>query len=154
MLKEFFIELINKYGYLGIFIIGFTEPIFQPFPVEIFITIGIMLGLDWKLIIVVSTLGSVLGGMVTYFLGIKFGEKLMYKLFDEKKIIKGREFLKKWGILGVIIASFTPIPFEIICWVCASFEMPFNRYILAIFISRLLRHTIVVITLVFIKNHI
>ncbi|WP_423793153.1 YqaA family protein [Methanocaldococcus indicus] len=148
MLKEFFINLVKEYGYIGIFIIGFSEPIFQPFPVEIFLATGVLLGLDWRLAIIVSTVASNLGACVTYFLAVRYGEKLMYKLFDKEKIIKGRKFLEKYGVLGVVIASFTPIPFEVICWVCASFEMPFPKYMLAVFISRLIKHSLAILPIV------
>ncbi|WP_456419115.1 YqaA family protein [Methanocaldococcus infernus] len=144
-LKEIFLNLVKEYGYLGIFIIGFSEPIFQPFPVEIFIAAALLLGLNWFLVLIISTVASNLGAMVTYFLAKRFGEGLIIKLVGEDNFKKASEFLEKYGILGVLIVSFTPIPFEAICWVCGLFEMPFNKYMIAVFISRLIRHGIVIL---------
>jgi membrane protein YqaA with SNARE-associated domain len=151
--KEFLLNLIKDYGYFGIFLVGFSEPVFQPFPTEIFIVAGILLGLDWKFVWIISTIACNFGAIITYYLAKKYGEKLMLKLFDEDKLKKGTIYLKKWGILGVIIVSFTPIPFEVICWVCGSFEMPFERYMIAVFLSRLIRHGMVILPFI-LKDHI
>ncbi|ACV24303.1 YqaA family protein [Methanocaldococcus fervens] len=151
--KEFLLNLIKDYGYFGIFLAGFSEPIFQPFPTEIFIVSGILLGLDWVLVLIVSTVACNVGAAITYYLAKNYGEWLMLKLFDEEKIRKGTIHFKKWGVLGIIIASFTPIPFEVICWICGSFEMPFERYMFAVFLSRLIRHGMVILPFA-LKNHI
>ncbi|WP_456416903.1 YqaA family protein [Methanocaldococcus sp.] len=151
--KEFLLNLIKEYGYFGIFLVGFSEPIFQPFPTEIFIAAGLLAGLDWKLVWIISTVACNLGAVVTYYLAMKYEKKLMLKLFEKEKIDKGTVYLKKWGILGVIIVSFTPIPFEVICWICGSFRMPFKKYMVAVFLSRLIRHGMVIIPFV-LKDHI
>jgi len=144
-LKYIFIELVEKYGLLGIFIIGFSEPIFQPFPTEIFMIAGISIGLDWRYIFISALSGSLLGSTVTYYLSSRYGERLALKLFKEEDYRKGEEFFRKYGILGFIVISFTPIPFEIMCWICGTFEMPFDRYILAVFLSRVIKHSIFVL---------
>lgn len=147
-IKLFFMALVEKYGLLGIFIIGFTEPIFQPFPVEMFMIAGISLGMDWISVLLVGGIGSILGSIVTYFLAIKYGEQLAFKFFSEKDYRKGEDFLKKYGLLGFIAISFTPIPFEIMCWVCGVFEMPFERYLLGVFVSRVIKHGVIIIPFV------
>ncbi|AEF96415.1 YqaA family protein [Methanotorris igneus] len=153
--KDVGLNLVKEYGYLGIFLIGLSEPIFQPIPTEIFIISGVLLGLDWKLVLIVSTLGCNLGAIITYCLATKYGEKLALRLFDEEKLKKGEKFLKKWGVMGVIVVSFTPIPFEIICWVCGMFNMPFEKYMVAVFLSRMIKHGLAVLPFVLpIKNYL
>ncbi len=148
LFKTIGLNLVNKYGLLGIFLIGFSEPIFQPFPTEIFMIAGIALGLDWKLVLVAGALGTLAGSVVTYYLSAKYGEKLALKLFKEKDYKKGERFFKKYGVLGFIVISFTPLPFEIMCWVCGAFEMPFEKYLFAVFTSRILKHGIIILPLV------
>ncbi|MBW9222536.1 DedA family protein [Methanothermococcus sp. SCGC AD-155-C09] len=142
LLKTIFLELVEKYGLLGIFIIGFVEPIFLPFPAEIFMIVGISMGLDWVHVLLAGSGGSILGSIVTYYLSTTYGEKLALKLFKEEDFRKGERFFKKHGIMGFIIVSFTPLPFEVMCWVCGAFEMPFEKYITAVFLSRLIKHGI------------
>jgi membrane protein YqaA with SNARE-associated domain len=146
--KTIGLKLVSQYGILGIFLIGFSEPIFQPLPTEIFMIAGIALGLDWKLVLISGALGSTLGSVVTYYLSSKYGEKLALKLFREEDYKKGENFFKKYGVLGFIVISFTPLPFEIMCWVCGAFEMPFERYLFAVFISRVLKHGLIVLPFV------
>ncbi|AVB76886.1 YqaA family protein [Methanococcus maripaludis] len=138
-------DLVNTYGLLAIFLIGFSEPIFQPIPTEVFMVGGLALGLDWRYVILVSTLGSTLGGIVTYFIASKYGENLFLKLFNKEKYSSAEEFLTKWGPLGIIIISFTPIPFEVICWLSGIFKMPFKIYVSALIISRIIKHGLVVL---------
>ncbi|MDK2987324.1 YqaA family protein [Methanothermococcus thermolithotrophicus] len=140
--------IVENYGILGIFLIGFSEPIFQPVPTEIFIVGGVALGLDWKSVLIVSTFGTTFGSIVTYYLASKYGEKLALKLFNSEDMEKGEKFLQKYGIIGVIVISFTPLPFEIICWICGIFEMPFKRYVTAVFLSRLIKHGLFVLPFV------
>ena len=146
-LKSVFVDLVEKYGLLGIFIIGFSEPIFQPFPTEIFMILAISMGLDWRYVFLSALLGSILGSTVTYYLSSRYGEKLALMLFKEEEYRKGERFFKKYGVLGFILISFTPLPFEIMCWVCGAFGMPFDRYILAVFLSRVIRHGVVIVPL-------
>ena len=146
--KTIGLKLVSEYGILGIFLIGFSEPIFQPIPTEIFMVAGIALGLDWKLVLVAGAMGTVIGSVITYYLASKYGEKLALKLFKEEDYKKGEKFFKKYGIMGFIIISFTPLPFEIICWVCGAFEMPFERYLFAVFVSRILKHGLIVLPII------
>ncbi|ABR54548.1 SNARE associated Golgi protein [Methanococcus vannielii SB] len=139
------IGLVEEYGYYALFLIGFFEPIFQPVPNEIFMIAGITLGMDWKLVLISATIGITLGSSVTYYLSSKYGEKLVLKLFGREKYLKSQEFLKKWGFFGIIIASFAPVPFELICWTSGIFKMPFKVYIFAVFFSRIIKYTLIVL---------
>ncbi|WP_421077089.1 YqaA family protein [Methanothermococcus sp. Ax23] len=138
-------KLVNEYGILGIFLIGFSEPIFQPLPTEIFMIAGIALGLDWKYVLLAGAFGTIAGSIITYYLASKYGEKLALKLFSEEDYRKGENFFKKYGVIGFIVISFTPLPFEIMCWVCGAFEMPFKRYIFAVFLSRIIKHGLIIL---------
>ena len=144
-LKDVFLGLVEKYGLLGIFIIGFSEPIFQPFPTEIFMIFAVSMGLDWRYVLLSALSGSLLGSTVTYYLSSRCGERLALKLFKEEDYRRGEEFFRKYGVLGFIVISFTPIPFEVMCWVCGAFEMPFDRYILAILVSRVMKYGVFVL---------
>uniref|UniRef100_A9A9Y2 SNARE associated Golgi protein n=1 Tax=Methanococcus maripaludis (strain C6 / ATCC BAA-1332) TaxID=444158 RepID=A9A9Y2_METM6 len=138
-------DFVTTYGLLAIFLIGFSEPIFQPIPTEVFMLGGLALGLDWRYVILASTLGSTLGGIVTYFIASKYGENLFLKIFKKEKYSSAEEFLNKWGPLGIIVISFTPIPFEVICWLSGIFKMPFKIYVSALIISRIIKHGLVVL---------
>jgi membrane protein YqaA with SNARE-associated domain len=135
-LVKFAEELVQDYGYLGIFIIAFTESIIQPVPPDPFITGGTALGLKPLTAALIASLGSVLGGIVAYFLGKYLGEPVFKKLFGEKYFSKGEELFKKYGIWAVIVAAVTPIPFKVVCWLAGIFEMPLLAFVLGSVIGR------------------
>ncbi len=135
-LKQWAEEVVADYGYLGIFIISFTESIIQPVPPDPFITGGTAFGLVPLYAALIAAFGSVLGGLVGYFLGKFLGEPIVKKFVSEKHYEKGEILFRKYGIWAVIIAGITPIPFKVICWMAGIFEMPVLGFLLAAFIGR------------------
>ncbi len=138
-LKNWAEELVADYGYLGIFVVSFTESIIQPVPPDPFITGGTAFGLSPINAALTATAGSVLGGLVGYFLGKFLGESFLKKYISDKHYEKGEILFRKYGILAVIIAAITPIPFKVICWMAGIFEMPVLGFLIAAFIGRLPR---------------
>ncbi len=112
-LTKFTEEFISSNGLLGIFFISILESFIFPIPTAIIITTGTALGLDVFLVVVVATVGSVLGAVVGYFLGMKGGRPVLIWLFDEKKIKKVDVLFEKYGVYAVGIAALTPLPFKL-----------------------------------------
>ncbi|NPA54101.1 MAG: DedA family protein [Aquificae bacterium] len=138
-LKQWAEEIVADYGYLGIFIVSFTESIIQPVPPDPFITGGTAFGLVPLKAALVATIGSVLGGLVGYFLGKFLGEPVLKKFISEKHYEKGEILFRKYGIWAVIVAAITPIPFKVVCWMAGIFEMPVLGFSIAAFVGRLPR---------------
>ncbi len=130
---------VESYGYIGIFLISFTESIIQPIPPDPFIAGGSALGLNPIVCALVATLGSVMGGLTAHTLGLIFGEPLAKKLLGEKNFLKGEAFMSRFGVLAVLLGALTPVPFKVICWLAGIFEMPRAPFLLASFLGRLPR---------------
>ncbi len=127
---------VQNYGYFALFLIAFTESIIQPFPPDPFIIGATTFGLDPLISALVSTLGSVSGGVVAYFLGKYFGEPVAKKLLGEEKFTKAEAFYHKWGVYAVIIAGITPIPYKVFCWLSGILELELSRFVIASVIGR------------------
>ncbi|NPA51365.1 MAG: DedA family protein [Aquificae bacterium] len=138
-LKQWAEQVVEDYGYIGIFIISFTEAIIQPIPPDPFITGGTAFGLIPVKAAIVATIGSVTGGLVAYILGKILGEPIFLKLFKQKWYEKGELLFRKYGIWAVIIAGVTPIPFKAICWLAGIFEMPILGFLIGAILGRLPR---------------
>ena len=114
---EYFTEiskkLIESNGLLGIFLIALLESIIFPVPTAIIITAGTALKLDPITVVVIATLGSVLGAVVGYMLGLKGGRPALIWLFDEEKIGKVDRLFEKYGVYAVGMAAFSPLPFKV-----------------------------------------
>ncbi|WP_369750790.1 hypothetical protein [Methanocaldococcus sp. FS406-22] len=62
-------NLVMNYGYLGIFIISFTEAFIQPIPPDVFIIGASFFGLNPIISAIVATIGTTLGGIIWIFFG-------------------------------------------------------------------------------------
>ncbi|WP_064496475.1 phosphatase PAP2 family protein [Methanocaldococcus jannaschii] len=131
--------LVNNYGYIGIFIISFTEAFIQPIPPDVFIIGASFFGLNPIISAIVATIGTTLGGLFGYFLGDKLGHPIFIKLFGEKYLHKGEEFFNKYGVYGVVIAGFSPLPYKVIAWLSGIFEMHKLLFTVGTIIGRLPR---------------
>ncbi len=114
---EYFSEIANDViesnGLWGIFIIATLESFIFPVPTAIIITAGTALNLDPFSVVIFATIGSVIGAVIGYFLGMKGGRPALIWLFDEKKINKVDRLFEKYGVYAIGIAAFTPLPFKI-----------------------------------------
>ena len=136
-------NLINDYGNWGIFLIAFTESFIQPVPPDIFIMGAPAFGLDPLTCAIISTIGSMFGGLTGHFLGYRLGTPAFIKLFGEKYLINGEEFFDKYGIWGVLIAGFSPLPYKVVAWLAGIFEMKILHFSIGTLIGRFPRFLLV-----------
>jgi membrane protein YqaA with SNARE-associated domain/acid phosphatase family membrane protein YuiD len=132
-------NLVMSYGYIGIFIISFTEAFIQPIPPDVFIIGASFFGLNPIISAVIATIGSTFGGLFGYLLGDKLGHPVFVKLFGEEYLHKGEGFFNKYGIYGVIIAGISPLPYKVIAWLSGIFEMHKLLFTIGTFVGRLPR---------------
>ena len=136
-------NLIKDHGYPGIFIVAFSESIIQPVPPDVFIVGASIFGLDPLVCAVISTVGSTLGGITGYILGSKLGTPVFVKLFGKKYLRMGDEFFNKYGIWGVVIAGFTPLPYKVIAWLSGIFNMSILKFTVGTLIGRFPRFLLI-----------
>ncbi|WP_456374866.1 phosphatase PAP2 family protein [Methanocaldococcus sp.] len=129
-------EMVKNYGYIGIFIISFTEAFIQPIPPDIFIISAPFFGLNPIISAIVASIGTTLGGLFGYYLGYKLGHPIFVKLFGEKYLQKGEEFFNKYGAYGIILAGFTPIPYKVVAWLSGIFKIRILIFTIATVIGR------------------
>ncbi|CAB3288360.1 Lipoprotein B [Methanocaldococcus lauensis] len=129
-------EMVKNYGYIGIFIISFTEAFIQPIPPDIFIISAPFFGLNPIISAIVASIGTTLGGLFGYYLGYKLGHPIFVKLFGEKYLQKGEEFFNKYGVYGIVLAGFTPIPYKVVAWLSGIFEIRALIFTIATVVGR------------------
>jgi undecaprenyl-diphosphatase len=134
--------IIHAHGYIGIFSLTTLEQFIFPVPADIFIAMGTSNGLIFSRILFMVLLGALIGSSIGYVLGKYLGHPAATWIFGKKRMEKGEQFIKKWGIWGVIVAGLTPLPFKIVTWMSGIFEMPFRKFILGVIIGRMPRYII------------
>ncbi len=110
-------DIIEKLGYIGIFILMTLESAAIPIPSEIVVTFaGFLAGLnrlDFKYVIIFSTLANLTGSYILYLIGSKIERKSIlrigkYILLDENHLEFVEDLFNKYGGLIVFIGRLMP----------------------------------------------
>ena len=148
-------SFFEQHGALGLFLMAVAESSFFPIPPD---SLLILLALKWPhqalMLAGLTTLGSVIGGLIGYAIGHWGGRPLLQRFASPEKIARVEGLFERYGVWGVFVAGFTPIPykvFTIASGVCGLRIMPFA---LASFFSRGLRFFLVAILLQHFGEHI
>ena len=87
-MENFMLDIVNQYGYLGIFFLIFIENVFPPIPSEAVLLFGGALTVSTALnvpgTILAATAGSLAGAIVLYALGRIFKAERLKKIFAGK----------------------------------------------------------------------
>jgi len=109
------------------------------FPGETSVILGGVLAYEYKfplwLVMTVASLGAVLGDSVGYFVGKKFGHRILEKasgrLVKPKRVHQVTEFIAKRGVIGVVVGRFTTVLRVLVPGVAGMSEMPYRKFAVA-----------------------
>ena len=145
-MNTFIISIMNKYGYVGILFLIAIENIFPPIPSEVILTLGGFMtsqsGVNMSLfgVIIASTLGSIVGAIILYYVGYILNIDRLIKLCDSKlgKILclKKEDIEKSYnkfnekGNLSVLYSRFVPILRSLISVPAGMNKMKFGLFMI------------------------
>jgi len=128
-------QLIQRFGDLGVFLAMFLESSVVPIPSEVIVIGAGAIGVPLISIVIFGSLGSTIGGIVGYMLGryaamptiLKFGK---YILIKPHHIYKTEAFAKKYGVWSVLIGRVLPIvPFKVFSIAAGMTKIPLTPFI-------------------------
>jgi membrane protein YqaA with SNARE-associated domain len=104
------IELLEGYGFLGLFFGSFLAATVIPFSSDILIAGALLAGMNPLLALIWATAGNWLGGLTSYWIGHlgKWGWIEKWLGVTEEKLLKQKHWIDKYGSL---IAFFSWVPF-------------------------------------------
>ena len=141
--KETIVEWFEGFGSLSLGAMSFTEAIIQPVPPDLlFLPMLVSAQGDSALVLWlwgVITITSVLGSLVGYYLGKKWGRSLFNRFKAEKHLRRIEVLTHRYGTMGIFIAAFSPIPYKVFGWAAGMGEMKIKPFIIAGLIGRGLR---------------
>ena len=122
-MQNLIIALMNQFGYIGILFLIAFENIFPPIPSEVILTFGGFMTTYTKMtilgVVVWSTIGSILGGMVLYGIGRWLDKEKMFKIaegqigrvlhLNKQDIEKSENWFQRKGTITVFLCRFIPI---------------------------------------------
>jgi len=135
------LSVVDKLGYVGIFIAMIIESSFVPFPSElILIPAGALIKLNqmsFPLVLSLAVLGSLLGAEINYQIGYRLGRKGVNKLIkkygkifllNENKIQKADKFFEKNGKITTFIGRLIPAIRQLISLPAGFTKMKKNEF--------------------------
>lgn len=131
--------IVNTLGFIGILIVSFFLDIifFQPISPSIFLITSIISEeLHWFLVFLCVSIGSFLGSLVDYSLGKTLGHSVLTKISSEKRFNEIEKLFQKYSHYAIIIGTFSPIPYSLICWFSGIFEVKFKKFVIFALLSR------------------
>jgi len=134
----------TPYGMLALFINALVESSFFPLPPDLLLIALSLFRPSWALAFAaICSVGSVLGGVLGYFIGLKGGRPLLQRLISEERIRFVERYYQKYDIWAVGIAGFTPIPYKAFTISAGVFVLDLKRFIFISLVSRSARFFIV-----------
>ena len=141
--KETIVDWFDGFGSLSLGAMSFTEAIIQPVPPDLlFLPMLVSAQGDSNLIIwlwAVITVTSVLGSLVGYYLGKKWGRSLFNRFKAQRHLDKIEALTQRYGTVGIFIAAFSPIPYKVFGWAAGMGEMRIKPFVIAGLVGRGLR---------------
>ncbi|SHS03166.1 putative membrane-associated protein [Mycobacteroides abscessus subsp. abscessus] len=121
-MEEWIFNIIENYGYLGVFLIIVIENVFPPIPSELVLPFsGFMTTkteLSVAMMIVASTAGSVVGGTILYYIGTILDVERLEKIVDRwgkylqlkrEDVYKADAWFDRYGIWTVFFCRMVPL---------------------------------------------
>ena len=137
------LDWFEIFGPASLGMLSFTEAIIQPVPPDLMFLPMLMNNagniplIMWLWLVITTT--SVLGSLVGYWIGKRWGKSLINNYGGEEHILKLEILTKKYGTIGIFIAAFSPIPYKVFGWFAGMGEMEKKPFILAGICGRGLR---------------
>jgi membrane protein DedA with SNARE-associated domain len=98
----------------------------------------------WPYYAVMATIGSVLGGYLTYRLARKGEEKALAKRLPRRAMERAYRFFEKWGFGSILVPAMLPPPMPMVPFIVAAgaLNYPRKRFLAALTLGRAVRFTV------------
>jgi len=130
-------NIINNYGFLGVFIATILAGTILPLGSPGLIVIAASLGVHPIPLALIATIGFTIGMAINYGLAYSFGKAYVIKKIGEEKLEEITRIWINWGLRIYLIFGFIPVlPIEILSFLCGLLKMRFSLFITLTFIPR------------------
>ena len=158
-MQEFILSMMDKFGYLGVFVLIAIENIFPPIPSEVILLFGGFMTTNTSLnvvfMIIAATLGSLLGAIVLYYIGKIFNKERLKRIVSgkigkvlrlkEKDIDKADEWFDNKGNITVFFCRFVPIVRSLISIPAGMSEMPMLKFLIYTIVGSAIWNTVLIV---------
>ncbi len=98
----------------------------------------------WFYYAVMATVGSLIGGFVTYRLARKGGKAALERRFSRRKVDKVCQIFERWGFGAIVVPALLPPPVPMVPFLLAAGAMqyPVRKFLAALALGRIARYTL------------
>ncbi|MEC4686021.1 MAG: YqaA family protein [Nitrospirota bacterium] len=130
----------TPYGVPALFLLAVAESSFFPVPPDVLL-IALSLSLRKRAFYyaAVCTVGSVIGGALGFFIGMKFwsvGQGILFHYVSKETFDMVRTYFRDYEAWAIAIAGFTPIPYKVFTISAGFFQVDFSVFMVVSFLSR------------------
>ena len=133
-------EVLITFGPFGLFVVALLDSSFVPLPSS---ADALMLLLTtahprWMVLYAaVATAGSATGCLILYYASRRAGKRALAR-FSEKKQKRVKDWIDRYDVISVLVASLLPPPFPFKLFVVSAgvFHFPVTRFLIAIIVGR------------------
>ncbi len=144
MIEQIFLYIFNfvsfviyQSGYFGVFFLMLLESAAVPIPSEIIMPFSGYLAYDGKfifwLVVLVGTIGNLIGSLILYYLGYLFGRELVFKygkylLIHKDDFLTAERWFQKYGTFSVFFSRLIPALRTFFSFIPGIFKMNLLRF--------------------------
>ncbi len=124
-----------------LFVIAFAESSFFPIPPDVLL-IPLAIGVPRRALrfAALCTVGSSLGALLGYFLGLEFyeaiGQRIVAFYSAGEQYERVQALYQRWDVVAIALAGFTPIPFKIFTITAGVFKINLITFTIVVLLSR------------------
>ncbi len=127
----------EHYGAVGIFFISFIESFISPILPDLLLIPMALADMEKAIYYsAIATLGSVLGGIIGYFIGNKLGLPVLEKYAPAKHVETIHDWLERYGGWAIFFAALAPIPYKFVSISAGVFRVNMMVFLFASIIGR------------------
>jgi len=146
-LARSFRRWIFHLGGLGFIPLGLIDSSVIPLPGSMDVLIIVLSAHKqelWLYYALMATLGSVMGGYVTYQLARKGGKETLERKFRARTLEKVYSIFGRWGFGAIAIVALVPPPAPMVAFMLAAGAMRYSvkKFLLALTLGRIVRYSL------------
>lgn len=156
-MQNWITDIMEQFGYVGIFLLIAVENVFPPIPSEVILTFGGFMTTYTDLsiagVVAAATLGSILGAVILYGIGLLLDVERLEKIVDrwghilrvkKEDIHRADAWFDKYGYWTVLFCRMVPLIRSLISIPAGMSNMKFGMFLLFTTIGTLVWNVVLV----------
>lgn len=137
-------EFFNELGYAGLFISAFLAATILPLSSELVLSALLLNGFNPIFLVLLATVGNVLGSVVNYFIGRYGSDYIRHKFLKttDEEFERSRQRYEKWGRWSLLLA-WVPVIGDPLTVMAGILRVNFIWFLTLVTIGKFLRYVVI-----------